>query len=174
MIAAPREAAYMPGPVTGSKYSLRTGAAGRHQKTGARQKVILLGLVLLAIITGLALTFLSMQLVIKGYKIDSIKQELGTLQRENEQLQLEVARLKAPERVARVATAKLGMIEPQTEQIYYVPDKAGTGKQVQVAAAAPAGTAVTSPAPGGQSWWVALTEALHQWLGPGRPARAGA
>lgn len=173
MIAAPREAPYIPGPTIGSKYSLQTRAVSRHRKTGAK-KVILLSLVLLTVIIGLSLTFLSVQLVIKGYKIDSIKQELGTLQRENEQLQLEVARLKAPERVARVATARLGMVEPQTEQIYYVPDKAGNGKEAQVATAATAGTVVTSPAPGGQSWWVALTQALHQWLGPGRPARAGA
>ncbi|OIQ12458.1 cell division protein FtsL [Neomoorella thermoacetica] len=173
MLAAPRELSYIPQPVVSGKQSPRSGLSNRRRESRARQKILLLGLVLMGVVIGLSLTFLTMQVLIKGYKIDSLKRELSTLQRENEQLQLEVARLKAPERVARVATTKLGMVEPKTEQIYYVPEQAGNGKQVQVATTEPSRPAVTGAAPGRQAWWVALAEALHQWLEPARQAGAG-
>ncbi|OIQ59514.1 cell division protein FtsL [Moorella thermoacetica] len=173
MLAAPRELSYIPQPVVRGKQYPRSGLSSRRRESRARQKLLLLGLVLTGIIIGWSLTFLAMQVLLKGYKIDSMKRELSTLQRENEQLQLEVARLKAPERVARVATSKLGMVEPETEQIYYVPQQTGNGKQVQVATTEPSRPVVTGAAPGRQSWWLALAEALHQWLEPARQARAG-
>ncbi|QGP92917.1 Cell division protein FtsL [Neomoorella glycerini] len=137
----------------------------------ARQKVVLLGLVLLAIGIAFGKTYLAVQLVIKGYELDALKQEINTMQRENERLQLEVARLKAPERIAAVATTRLGMVEPRAGQLYYVPGKAGQGQQLQVATGEPAGKGVETTAPVQQSWLAALSRALQNWLDPVRLAR---
>ncbi|WP_406678172.1 septum formation initiator family protein [Neomoorella carbonis] len=137
----------------------------------ARQKVMLLGLVLLAIGIAFAKTYLAVQVVIKGYELEALKQEINTIQRENERLQLEVARLKAPERIAAVATTRLGMVEPREGQLYYVPRQAGQGQQLQVAAGEPAGKGDETKTPVHQSWLAAISRALQNWLEPVRVAR---
>lgn len=136
-----------------------------------RQKALLLGLVLLAIALAFGKTLLAVQLVIKGYELDALKQEISTMQRDNERLQLEVARLKAPERVAQVATTRLGMVEPVAGQLYYVPGKAFPGQQVQVAAEQPGGKGAEIATPARRSWLAALSRALQNWLQPVHLAR---
>ncbi|MDN5344992.1 MAG: hypothetical protein PWQ18_1105 [Clostridia bacterium] len=176
LAAPPQELGYeaTPGPQpAGGNPRGRAQARGR-----ARRKLFILGLVLLAIVMAFGKTFLAVRLVINGYEMEALKQQINTLQRENERLQLEVARLKAPERVARVATTRLGMVEPAEGQLYYVPGKAS--QQVQVAAGATAGpgtaaatTAAALPAPPHHSWLASLAAALQSWFEPARVARAG-
>ncbi|MBC7325123.1 MAG: septum formation initiator family protein [Moorella sp. (in: Bacteria)] len=137
----------------------------------ARQRVKLLGLVLLVIALAFGRTFLAVQMVIKGYQLEGLKQEISTLQRENERLQLEVARLKSPERVAAAATNRLGMVKPGTAQLYYVPGKAVPGQQVQVAVEEPLIKGAAIAAPGRQTWLAALYRALQDWLQPVHIAR---
>lgn len=134
-------------------------------------KILLLGLVLLAVGLAFAKTYLAVQVIIKGYELEALKKEIDTIQKENERLQLEVARLKAPERIASVATTRLGMVEPKENQLCYVAGKTVPGKQTQVATSTPpepveeeAGT------PPRHSWLAAFSQALQKWLEPAQTA----
>lgn len=133
-------------------------------------KLLLLGLVLLAIGLAFAKTYLAVQVIIKGYELEALKKEIATIQRENERLQLEVARLKAPERIASVATMRLGMVEPKESQLYYVAGKIVPEKQMQVATAIPSQPVEEAGAQPRQSWLAALSEVLQKWLEPAQRA----
>ena len=71
----------------------------------------------LAILAGLALcmlyTFQVARVVDLGYQAESMQNSVSELQKENSQLELQAAELQTPERVAQIATTKLGMQEPQ-------------------------------------------------------------
>ena len=55
-----------------------------------------------------------------GYQIERLKTQKILLQRERDQLQVKVSALAAPERIARVATEKLGLAPPQQGQVLMV------------------------------------------------------
>jgi cell division protein FtsL len=172
MLAAPPQQLLYEGNLARRRVQVEENNRARTRLSGrSRQKILLLGLVLLAIILAFGKTFLAVQIVIKGYELDALKGEITTMQRDNERLQLEVARLKAPERVAQVATTRLGMVEPGSGQLYYVPGKVAPGQQVQVAAREPEaeGTAIATPER--RSWLAILSRALENWLQPAHLAR---
>ena len=50
----------------------------------------------------------------RGYDLVKIQQQAETLEKENEHLKIEIAQMKSPERVRRIATEKLGMSTPKT------------------------------------------------------------
>ena len=52
-----------------------------------------------------------------GYQIERLKTQKILLERQRDQLQVKVSALTAPERIARVATEKLGLIPPQQGQV---------------------------------------------------------
>jgi len=58
------------------------------------------------------------QIVRLGYSLHSAEQRLKDLSRERDQLQLEIALLKNPQRVYGVATEQLGMAVPKPEQVF--------------------------------------------------------
>jgi len=55
-----------------------------------------------------------------GYQMQSREQRLRILLQERDQLRLELASLKDPQRVYRVATEQLGMNVPRHEQVFIV------------------------------------------------------
>ena len=55
-----------------------------------------------------------------GYQMQSREQLLQNFSQERDQLRLEVASLKDPQRVYRVATEQLGMHVPRHEQVFIV------------------------------------------------------
>ncbi|MDN5941873.1 MAG: cell division protein FtsL [Nitrospira sp.] len=55
-----------------------------------------------------------------GYQIERLKTQKILLERERDQLQVKVSALTAPERIAKVATEKLGLIPPQQGQVLVV------------------------------------------------------
>jgi cell division protein FtsL len=55
-----------------------------------------------------------------GYQIERLKTQKILLERERDQLQVKVSALTAPERIAKVATEKLGLIPPQQGQVLMV------------------------------------------------------
>ncbi len=55
-----------------------------------------------------------------GYQMQSSQQRLQNLLQERDQLRLEVASLKDPQRVYRIATEQLGMNVPRNEQVFIV------------------------------------------------------
>lgn len=58
------------------------------------------------------------QIIRLGYSLHSAEQRLKDLSRERDQLQLEIALLKNPQRVYGVATEQLGMAVPKPEQVF--------------------------------------------------------
>lgn len=48
-----------------------------------------------------------------GYDLVQTKSQALSIQRENELLRLEIAKLKSPQRIQSIATAELGMVVPQ-------------------------------------------------------------
>ena len=79
---------------------------------------------LLAMCVGLGLVFLfvweRVDMVRVGYQVERLKQEKTILERERDQLRIRVSALSAPDRIARVATERLGMAPPQRGQVIVV------------------------------------------------------
>ena len=55
-----------------------------------------------------------------GYQIERLKSQKILLERERDQLQVKFSSLAAPERIAKVATEKLGLVPPQQGQVLMV------------------------------------------------------
>lgn len=55
-----------------------------------------------------------------GYRVQTLEQRSRGLMQEREQLRLEIASLKDPQRVYQIATDRLGMIVPRHEQVFSV------------------------------------------------------
>ncbi|MCR6544474.1 cell division protein FtsL [Dehalobacterium formicoaceticum] len=91
-------------------------------------KIIVVGSVLLAVVTGLMLTATHAQITYRNSNIIQIKNEISDLQNANERLKLEIARKKSLDRIESIATKELGMIQPGINDIKYVAfDKAAEG-----------------------------------------------
>ncbi len=76
------------------------------------------------ILAGLSLVFVfvweRVDVVRLGYQIERLKTQKVLLERERDQLQVKVSALSAPERIAKVATDKLGLVPPQQGQVFMV------------------------------------------------------
>lgn len=55
-----------------------------------------------------------------GYRIEQLKTQKISLQREQDELRVKVSALTAPDRIAKAATEKLGMFPPQSGQVVMV------------------------------------------------------
>ena len=79
---------------------------------------------LLAVLMGLGLVFVfvweRVDMVRVGYHIERLKHDKAQLERQRDELRVKVSTLSAPERIARIATEKLGMSLPQQGQIVLV------------------------------------------------------
>lgn len=78
----------------------------------------------ITILGGLCLIFVfvweRVDVVRLGYQIERLKTQKILLERERDQLQVRFSTLTAPERIAKVATEKLGLIPPQQGQVFMV------------------------------------------------------
>ncbi len=76
------------------------------------------------IVAGVLLVFVfvweRVDVVRLGYQIERLKTQKVLLERERDQLQVKFSALTAPERIAKVATGKLGLIPPQQGQVLMV------------------------------------------------------
>jgi len=79
---------------------------------------------ILAVLTGLCLVFLfvweRVDIVRVGYHVERLKVEKSRLERERDQLQVKFSALSAPDRIAKMATERLGMVPPQKGQVIMV------------------------------------------------------
>ena len=105
-----------------------------------------------AVIAGMCLVFIfvweRVDVVRLGYSIERLKAQKTLLERERDQLQVKFSTLTAPERIARVATEKLGLFPPQQGQIYIIHSQ----PDIPIVAAQPVEhlrIARTMPMPGG-------------------------
>jgi cell division protein FtsL len=78
----------------------------------------------LTIVAGVLLVFVfvweRVDVVRLGYQIERLKTQKILLERERDQLQVKFSALTAPERIAKVATEKLGLVPPQQGQVLMV------------------------------------------------------
>ncbi|MBX7115725.1 MAG: cell division protein FtsL [Myxococcaceae bacterium] len=99
------------------------------RKSGFSLSVILLELLPAAILCGLFVTVgivhvTSRVLVVRvGYDLSRLDNENRLLVREQEQLKLEVATLKAPGRLEKLAQEKLGLVAPAPNALWPVPTR---------------------------------------------------
>ena len=92
-------------------------------------------------IIGMLLLFVweRVDIVRVGYRVEQLKTQKVALQREQDELRVKVSALTAPDRIAKAATEKLGMIPPQPGQVVMVnaadavPAVDGRGAEVHVA-----------------------------------------
>jgi cell division protein FtsL len=78
----------------------------------------------LTIVAGMMLVFVfvweRVDVVRLGYQIERLKVQKVLMERERDQLQVKFSALSAPERIAKVATEKLGLLPPQQGQVLMV------------------------------------------------------
>ena len=79
---------------------------------------------ILTVVGGVMLIFVfvweRVDVVRLGYQIERLKAQKVLLERERDQLQVQFSALMAPDRIAKVATEKFGMIPPQQGQVLMV------------------------------------------------------
>ncbi|MBP2653099.1 MAG: cell division protein FtsL family protein [Firmicutes bacterium] len=73
-----------------------------------------LKLVVVAIAAAMMITVQSEAMVRAGYDLVQMKKEAAKVEKENDALRLEIAKLKSPQRIVRIASSELGMVKPQT------------------------------------------------------------
>lgn len=77
-----------------------------------------------ALVAGMCLVFVfvweRVDVVRLGYSIERLKTQKTLLERERDQLQVKFSALTAPERIAKVATDKLGLFPPQQGQVFII------------------------------------------------------
>lgn len=69
--------------------------------------------VVLVAAVAIFVTVRSEAIIRAGYDLVQLKSQALSLQRDNEQLRLDIAKLKSPQRIQYIATAELGMVMPQ-------------------------------------------------------------
>ena len=78
----------------------------------------------IALVAGMCLVFVfvweRVDVVRLGYSIERLKTQKTLLERERDQLQVKFSALTAPERIAKVATDKLGLFPPQPGQVFII------------------------------------------------------
>ena len=75
-----------------------------------------------AAVTSLVLLFVweRVDIVRIGYHIERLKTQKVLLERERDELQVKLSGLTAPERIARLASDKLGMMQPEKGQVVVI------------------------------------------------------
>ena len=100
-----------------------------------------------AVIAGVCLVFVfvweRVDVVRLGYSIERLKAQKTLLERDRDQLQVKVSALTAPERIAKLATEKLGLFPAQQGQLFIIhphpdmPLAATAGDQLRIARSMP-------------------------------------
>ncbi|HAA90421.1 MAG TPA: cell division protein FtsL [Peptococcaceae bacterium] len=86
-------------------------------------------LILSCFAMGLFYTSRHARIVALGYEIESLQHEINSLQKENLRLELEIAKLQAPERIEKIARTKLGMKEPEEVLLATLPPSFPTSEE---------------------------------------------
>ncbi len=69
--------------------------------------------VVIAAIIAMVVTVQSESIVRNGYDLVKMKAQVAKIEKENEILRLDIAKLKSPQRIQQIATSELGMVVPQ-------------------------------------------------------------
>jgi hypothetical protein len=97
---------------------------GEIKKRRPKRRTRLIGLLVLTILMGefLLYTWCRVQCVNTGYAIAGERRRQQELKMMQNNLKIELARLKAPENLSRIAREKLALGMPQAHQIVSVPE----------------------------------------------------
>ena len=85
-----------------------------------------LQLILLAATLAMLITIHSEYMVRAGYDLVEMKAQAAKLEKENDLLRLEIAKLKSPQRIQQIATSQFGMVVPQNAYYATAAKPAGT------------------------------------------------
>lgn len=95
--------------------------------TEAKPKEVNRNLIFVALVVGLVFIGCSLfyvwshqQIIALGYEVSQATREEQDLMQENKKLRLELAALKSPGRIERMALQELGLVSPQKEQLIIV------------------------------------------------------
>lgn len=83
-------------------------------KVNVALRVKCLIMVVLVVAIAFFATIRSEAIVRDGYELVQMKAQVVKLEKENELMRLDIAKLKAPQRIQNIATTQLGMVLPQT------------------------------------------------------------
>ncbi len=86
-----------------------------------RVLLALVALMLWSMASGFAYVWCQTQVVNLGYRLSETHRQHAKLVDENKKLHLEMARLRAPERVEQIALRQLGLKHPDKDQIVLLP-----------------------------------------------------
>jgi len=93
--------------------ALRPVAVALPRPYPSRRKQFL-QLILLAAALAMLITVHSAYMVRVGYDLVEMKAVAARMEKENEILRLEIAKLKSPQRIQQIATSQLGMVVPKS------------------------------------------------------------
>jgi len=79
--------------------------------TNLRAKCFII--VIMAAVIAMFVTMRSETIIRAGYDLVQMKAQLIKLEKENDSLRLDIAKLKSPQRIQSIATTELGMVVPQ-------------------------------------------------------------
>lgn len=92
---------------------------------------------MLMVFVGLCLVFTfvweRVDMVRVGYQIERLKNDKVRLERERDELRVKFSALSAPDRIAKVASEKLGMTPPQQGQVIMVQSRSERGPSMHAA-----------------------------------------
>jgi len=94
------------------------------KKAGIRNsKLSIVWLLIMAVFLGemFAYAWTRMQCIRVGYEITKESKRHEQLVRVQKNLKVELARLKSPNRIAKIATQKLGLVMPTSDQMVVIP-----------------------------------------------------
>jgi len=72
------------------------------------------GFILFLAAMAMILTLQNSFIVKNGYDVVQVKSDIFKMEKENERLQLDIAKMKSPQRIQAIAAKDLGMISPQS------------------------------------------------------------
>ncbi len=106
---------------------LNTQAMGT-KSARVRARIVRRGVVIAAAVIACALAFVwtRVRVVQVGYEVSQLNRQVSELKRQKDQLEVDVARLKSPDRLEKVAVAHFGMRMPAAGEIVFIE---GTGKE---------------------------------------------
>ena len=142
-------------------------------RPNARAKILGLALVALVFLSGVVVVAQTARLNALGYRLAQVRGENLSLERTTQKLELEVARLKDPSRLAQLAQDRLGLVEPDLAHVRPLPVASLARAEAEVGLRPGAELAqAQEPTP----LWRELARAVSRWLGPrveGQSALAG-
>lgn len=98
------------------------------RSAAVQRRYIRQGIFLLAIVISLAILFVwtRIQVIRLGYEVTRIRKEVSDLSEQKSRLEADIASLKAPERLERIAVETFGMRAPLSHEIVFIGDGGGT------------------------------------------------